>query len=309
MDNSLALTRLERFNDIRLLPALQQTFKSSPTLATLSFLLIILINSVTPLSFIWLIYRFYSLFIKKKNKHHKIQYWLTIYSFIEIFWFFYQSYLISKAQKKTLIPKLTFSRIKELINHYGESTLTNTSTHYPNPEIFFSKWAQNTKYENISFDNITNWFSSAFFGLNSDQLLLKNKNDLSKIQTIIKQFCDKYKLKLNKQKPNNNTKFMKPFLYKIDIIKRPFIYYFVTDTILSNLGYFILTYNWNMKFILKKAGVLTYYIHNPDNNNNNIKEEEPIILIHGVGAGIIIYIPFIINTLNYKNRKIILINL
>ena len=291
-----------KFDKVKLSTALIKTFKSSPLLSSASILLILAINSVTPLSFLWIFHQFYSFFLKTRGANSKrrfkyTKYLLSVYSLIEIFFFFYQRYLIHKAErKKTKIPKLPFERVEVLMDQ--------AVTIDDDPSRFFSKWAWNANPDHIRMENVMEWVSFAFFGVNTHGL---DKQTHERLRSLVSKHFKKKKVEL-KPGTNETIQFMKPFLYRLNVKYRPFIYYFVTDTILSNIGNLTMTQVMGFKY--KKQGVLNYWIRAPLCAEVNCLE--PIIFIHGIGSGIIIYARFLrhmSNSETCRNRHIIIIDI
>ena len=325
---------IRKFSEVPFPHAMKNLVLSDPLRAIPSLLLIGGIQSITIVSFLWLFYilsklfRMKTIFASDKTRLKIIG--VTSYSLIEVCFYFYQSYLLYKSDNinSYKVPKLSNDKIEQFINTY----IRSVSETDKDPKIFFENWFYLTKFENIGYANIVDWVAFAFYGKHAIKL---NQSDLNHVIAIIDKFNHHFQLNIKNFSSIAKTKdrtFMKPFLYPLNMIRKPFLYYFVTDWCfhLITSCYFNLyfkckyikadynsttTENNNNKNSYRCQNI-SYWVFEPKNASilaKTNKLDNPIIFIHGIGAGLLIYIEFLkylFNNCNQlKNRFIILIEL
>ncbi|CAF1449162.1 unnamed protein product [Adineta steineri] len=291
------MAREIRFIHRSLLNGLFQIFRYSPFFALVTFLIIIVISSVIPLSFIWLIQcLFFKTFLISFDTSflHAI---LTLWSLVEVIFFFYQCYLFFKIQPQTSPPPITSKERQQLVSY----ALKNIK-HVPST---LSKWFMDCPFQDIDRESIVGWLAFAFYSKNSNEL---EDNEYREIDLFIEKVEAQTQVKTTTIKSNKNISYMKHILDPVRVIFRPFIFYFITDTIMNGIVARINFYFKGYQFV--QIGHLQFWTcYNKSRNEE--EEEEPIIFFHGLGAGLLIYQPFIasLHKRFSHNRRIILISM
>jgi len=264
-----------RFIHRSLIDGLLEIYYSSRFLAVCSFLLIIFISSVIPLSFIWLIQTlFLNIYIIPISSPY-FSAFLTIWSSAEIIFLIYQSYLYSIIQQKTPIPELTSIERDEIIS--------NALSSMKNFQNTLSKWFMDRPFESINYQSIIGWLAFAFYSKNYQEL---NDNEYQEIKSLIKNIETKYQLKISDEETNDKISCMKHILDPVKVIFRPLVFYIVTDTLLNGI---ISTSIFHLKgYQFVQIGHLSFWTYHDDTCNTEEEEEDPIIFFHGIGAGFLI---------------------
>jgi hypothetical protein len=291
------MAREIRFVDRSLLSGLFQVFRSSPFLSLCSFLIIIVISSVIPLAFFWLIqYLFLDIPILSSLPPFLYAI-LTLWSVIEVIFVFYQSYLYSKIQHQTSPPHIASADRDHLIS-YALSSIKDL----PNT---LSKWFMDRPFEDIDRQSIIGWLAYAFYSKNYDEL---NDDEYKQVDTFIRKIEVDYQLKAPSDTANKKIFYMRHILDPVRVIFRPLAFYFVTDTVLNGILATSVFYLRGYKFV--QIGHLQFWTYH-DKLSNGEEEEKPIIFFHGLGAGLLMYQPFIarLHQKFSRNRRIILISM
>jgi hypothetical protein len=291
------MAREIRFVDRSLISGLFQIFRSSPFLAPCSILIIIVISSVIPLAFIWLIQCLFldvSLILIESSFLRMI---FTLWSIAEVFFFIYQCYLYSKIQHKNPAPHITSKERDELVS-YALGNIKNV----PNT---LSKWFMDCPFEDIDRESIVGWLAFAFYSKNCNEL---NDDEYKEIDSFIQKIEMQHQLKAATQRSNKNIFYMKHILDPVRVIFRPLVLYFVTDTILNGIIARSVFYLKGYRFVqIGHLQFWTYY----NKSSHGDHEEEPIIFFHGLGVGLLTYQSFFsrIHQQFSQNRRIILISM
>ena len=287
-----------RFVNRSLFNGLLEIYHSSHFLALGTFLLIIIISSVIPLSIIWLIQiLFLDISIIPISSPY-LRIFLTTWSSIELIFLIYHSYLYSVMQHKTPTPDITSIEREKIISH-ALSNIKNISQ-------TLSRWFMDRPIKNINRQSIIGWLAFAFYSKNIQEL---NDNELQEINGLIQKIEIKHQLKaFNDEATNANFYYMKHILDPVRVIFRPFVYYLVTDTLLNGILATSIFHLRGYQFV--RIGHLSFWTYHDDTCNED-EEEEPIIFFHGIGAGLLMYQPFIarIHKQFSRRRRLILISM
>jgi len=244
------------FNQQPLLGSLCSVFWARPYLTAATFILIVAIVSVIPLSYLW-------------------SWWILT------------------------------SRVSP-----WSSVLTGLLTVYAAAEVVFSvyhvimqygKWFFGANIEMLQYGYVLDWGSFAFYG--TEYNLLEKKQE-AKLREMLDKLVTAIGVKMAKGR-NPNVKFMKHVLDPVHVIPRPLVSYLVTGVFMPYLATLIL--KWKGYVFYKHGDVLLYV-----SDLHQQTEEPPIVFIHGIGAGLIIYLPFLLHLHshpNRRNRRIILVSM
>ncbi|CAF0744352.1 unnamed protein product [Rotaria sordida] len=286
-----------RFTDRSLITGLSQIFCSSPFFTLCSFLIIIGISSVIPLAFIWLIQCLFLNISFISIESPILRTTLTIWSIAEVIFFVYQCYLYTKIQHPITAPHVTSTERNQLVSY----ALTNMK----NVPHTLSKWFMDCPFQDIDRESIVGWLAFAFYSKEYEEL---NDDEYKEIDAFIEKLEDQHQLKATIDKSNKKIFCMKHILDPVRAIFRPLVFYFVTDTILNGILNRSIFYLRGYQFVqIGHLQFWTYY----NKSSHGEEEEEPIIFFHGIGAGLLMYQPFIscIHQRFSRNRRIILISM
>ncbi|CAF2427292.1 unnamed protein product [Rotaria sp. Silwood2] len=286
-----------RLVDRSLLTGLYRIFCSSPFFALCSFAIIIGISSVIPLAFIWLIQCFFLNISFISIESIFLRTTLTVWSIAEVMFFAYQCHLFIKIQRQTTAPPITSTERDQLVS-YALANIKNV------PDTL-SKWFKDCPFQDIDRESIVGWLAFAFYSKEYDEL---NDDEYKEINAFIEKLEDQHQLKATTDKSNKKISCMKHILDPVRVIFRPLAFYFVTDTILNGILNRSIFYLRGYQFVqIGHLKFWTYY----NKSNYGAEEEEPIIFFHGIGAGLLMYQPFIscIHQKFSPNRRIILISM
>jgi len=286
-----------RFVNRSLISGLFQIFRTSPFLALGSFLIIIVISSVIPLAFIWLIQCLFFDFSLIPIESPILRTLFTLWSIAEVIFFVYQCYLYSKIQYKKPAPHITSKERDELVSY----ALANIKS-VPNT---LCKWFMDSPFEDIDRESIVGWLAFAFYSKDYDEL---NDDEYKEIDSFIENAEVQHQLKVATQKSNKKISCIKHILDPVRVIFRPLVYYFVTDTILNGIIANSVFHLRGYRFV--QIGHLQFWMHY-NRSSDEDTEEEPIIFFHGLGAGLLTYQSFLshIHQKFARNRRIILISM
>ena len=288
------MAREIRFANRTLSDGLMQIFRSSPFLGILSFLIVIIISSVIPLSFLWLIqyFLFDSAFIAIQSSC--LRNLLTIWSIAEVGFLIYQCYLYRKIQHPTQPPSITSNERDQLVSYALQNIKDVPRT--------LSKWFMDCPFEDIDRESIAGWLAFAFYSKYLNDL---TESEYNEIDCFIEKVQEQAQVKAATEKSSKKIFYMRHILDPVRVIFRPLAFYFVTDTIVNGI-----LAKWNLSlrgYRFVQIGHLQFWTFCQEGN----EKEEPIIFFHGIGAGLLTYQPFI-STLHKKfahNRRIILISM
>lgn len=291
------MAREIRFVDRSLINGLLQILRSSPFIALCSFIIIIIISSVIPLAFIWLIHGLFWNFSFLSIESLFLRIIITLWSIAEVIFVFYQCYLYSKIQHKKPPPHITSEERDKLVS-YALKNIKNV----PNT---LSKWFMDCPFEDIDRESIVGWLAFAFYSKDYDKL---TGDEYKEIDLFIQKIEEHHQLKAITQKSNQSIFYMKHILDPVRVIFRPLVYYFVTDTIVNGIIANSVLYLRGYRFC--QIGHLQFWTQYNKPNGTD-KEEEPIIFFHGLGVGLLTYQSFIsrIHEKYSRNRRIILISM
>ena len=276
---------------------LWQIFCSSPVLALGSFLLIIAISSIIPLAFLWLcqcLFLNISVFYIASPLLRVI---LTVWSIVEVLFLFYHCYLYVRIQRQHVAPALTPAERDQLVS-YALANIKDLRT-------TLSKWFHDRSFHEIDRHSISAWLAFAFYSKHHHQL---DDDEQEQIESFIEKIEMSHRLKALKNNSKEKIAYMKHILDPVRVIFRPFIFYFVTDTLMDNVIGRSIFYFRNYQF--RQIGHLQYWTYYHP-SVDRIEEEDPIIFFHGIGAGLLFYQPFI-SHLHQKfshNRRLIFISM
>ncbi|CAF4175180.1 unnamed protein product [Rotaria sordida] len=285
------------FVDRSLINGLSEIYQSSHFLALCSFLLIIFISSVIPLSIIWLIQiLFLNISIIPISSPY-LSIFLTIWSTTEIIFLIYQSYLYSKIQHQIPAPHLTSIERNRIIS--------NALLNIKNLSHTLSKWFMDRPFHDIDRQSLIGWLAYAFYSKEIQEL---NDEEYEEIDLLSQNIEIDHQLRITDDKVTNTIPHMKHILDPVRVIFRPFVVYFVTDTLLDGILSSSIFYLRGYRFI--HIGHLSFWTYHDDTCNIE-EEEDPIIFFHGIGSGLMMYQPFIarIHKEFSRRRRIIFISM
>jgi len=288
-----------RFHNRPLLDGLIEIYLSSRLRAVLSFILILFISSVIPLSIIWLVQVVFLdiSIIPISSKYLKV--FFTIWSLAEVGFLIYQSYLYSIIQRcPTSIPQLTETEREKIIS----KSLSNMK----DPRHTLSKWFLEHPSDQIDRQSLVGWLAFAFYSSKVDQLTAREHE---RLEQIIEQIENEYEITFPTMSfRTKSVNYMKHILDPVRIIFRPLVFYIVTDTLLNSILARSIFHWQNYEFV--QIGSLSFWTYrNPNLNSHD--EDDPIIFFHGIGAGLLMYQPFFarIHQQFSHRRRIILISM
>lgn len=275
---------------------LWQIFRSSPLLALGTLWIILGISSVIPLAFLWLIQ---SLFWGSSFIHIQSPLlWtiVTVWSVIEVIFFFYQVYLYSKIQAQSCAPPISNAERDRLVS-FALANIKDLQT-------TLSRWFLGLPFAQIDRQSIVGWLAFAFFSKHIDQL---KTDEYQQIDSFIEKIEADHQLKATVTKSDKKLLHMRHILDPVRVIFRPFAFYFVTDTLLQGLIGSSIFYLRGYRFVeMGHLQFWTYYQPSDD-----AMEEDPIIFFHGLGSGLLFYQPFIghLHRRFSRNRRLIFISM
>ena len=161
-------------------------------------------------------------------------------------------------------------------------------------------------FENIKRQHIIGWLAFAFYSKKPQEL---TDNEYQEIKKLIEKIERDHHLQVNDDdEPNDKVFYMKHILDPVRIIFRPLVFYVVTDTLLNGILARSIFHSRGYQFV--QIGHLSFWTYH-DESSNEEDEEEPIIFFHGIGAGLLMYQPFIarIHKQFSRRRRIILISM
>jgi hypothetical protein len=287
-----------RFVNRSLLSGLLEIYHSSRFLALGSFLLIIIISSVIPLSIIWLIQiLFLNISIIPISSPY-LSTFITIWALTEVIFLVYQAYLYSLIQRTTPAPTLTPIERNQIVS----KALSNIK----NLEHTLSKWFMDRPLKTVDRQSLIGWAAFAFYSKKTHEL---NDNEYEEIDSLIKKIEIDYQLKITHNQTNDRISYMKHVLDPVKVIFRPLAFYLVTDTLLNGI---LATSIFHLRgYQFGQIGNLQFWTYHDETCNSEEEEEDPIIFFHGIGAGLLMYQPFIarIHKQFSHRRRIILISM
>ncbi|KAI8332868.1 Alpha/Beta hydrolase protein [Chlamydoabsidia padenii] len=144
------------------------------------------------------------------------------------------------------------------------------------------------EFEEIYMDNVIEWLSWAFFTSPMEDIM-QNQDYLKEIHWMISEFQNKFQAPVT-EGYNQQVHARRLNLDPIKAHHRPLLVYMVIQ--LANLFYgkAILQYGYGMKkYDLTHDGKkrISYWLRDGDRN------KKPIVFIHGIGAGLMCYTPFL----------------
>ncbi|CAF4898433.1 unnamed protein product [Rotaria sp. Silwood1] len=267
-------------------------------LALCSFLLIIFISSIIPLSIIWLIQiLFLNISIIPISSSY-LRIFLTIWSIIEIIFLIYQSYLYSKIQHQ--IPPSHLTSIER------DRIISNALSNIKNLRHILSKWFMDCPFHNIDRQSLVGWLAYAFY---SKELQELNDKEYEEFYSLIQKIEIDYQLRIADDEVTNTISHMKHILDPVRVIFRPLALYFLTNTLLNGIISSSIFYLRGYQFM--HIGHLSFWTYHDETCNAEEEEEDPIIFFHGIGADLIMYQPFIarIHKEFSRRHRIILISM
>lgn len=286
-----------RFINRSLINGLFEIFRCSPFLALCSLSIIIVISSIIPLAFIWLVHClvFNIPFISIDSSF--LYAIFTLWSIAEVSFFIYQCYLFLKVQHPPKAPHITSKERDELVSF----ALANIK----NVPHTLSKWFMDCPFQDIDRESIVGWLAFAFYSKHYDEL---TNDEYQQIDAFINKIEAQHQLKSSIDNRKERVYYMKHILDPVRVIFRPLVFYLVTDTllngILGNSIFYLRGYQYG------QLGHLHFWTYCSASNNEE-EHDEPIIFFHGIGAGLLMYQPFIscIHEKFSRNRRIIFVSM
>ncbi|CAF1372936.1 unnamed protein product, partial [Adineta ricciae] len=282
-----------------LIGGLLEIYRSNRFLALCSFFLILFISSVIPLSIIWLIQTFFLDIRIIPISSPYLSTILTIWSTVEVLFLVYQAYLYSRIQRLTPTPYLSAAEREQIVSNVLANIKDLPQT--------LSKWFMDHPFEDISRQSVIGWLAFAFYSKKHYDL---DENDLEELHQLLEKVENTHQLSISNDSSTDQVSYMKHILDPVHIIFRPFVFYFVTDTLLNSILATSIFYLKGYQFVqIGHLPFWTYYDKTSDDNSE--PDEEPIIFFHGIGAGLLMYQPFFthIHKQFSRRRRIILISM
>lgn len=291
------MAREIRFVRRSLTSGLLEIFRWNPIRGLASFLLILIISSVIPLSFVWLIQYFLFDISLISTKYPVFCIALTVWSMAEVIFLFYQLYLYGIIQNRSNGPTMTSNERSELI--------ANALANMKNLRTTLSKWFLDHPVEDLDQQSVFAWLAFAFFSKTPHEL---TDLEYEEIVALMAKVETDHQLTMNRSQSKKTVYYMKHILDPVRVIFRPLVFYIVTDTLLNSiLGSTM--FRWK-GYQYGEMGHLQFWTYHDDSSNEN-DEEEPIIFFHGIGAGLVMYQPFIARMHRQfsRNRRLIFISM
>ena len=286
-----------RFVQRSLISGLSEIFQSSPFLSLCSFLLILGISSVIPLAFIWLIQTFIwdIHFIPITSPF--LCTILTVWSVVEVSFLCYQVYLYAYIQNRLTGPILTPTERYALVS--------NALANMKNLRTTLSKWFLDRPFEDLDRQSVIGWLAFAFFSKKAHEL---TNSEYDEITALMKKIEVDHRLPMNNEQSDKSLHYMKHIIDPVRVIVRPFVFYAVTDTLLNGIIGSNIFYWKGYKYV--EMGHLQFWTYRDDALDEK-DEEEPIIFFHGIGAGLVMYQPFIarLHQQFSRSRRLIFISM
>lgn len=285
-----------RFINRSLFDGLIEIYRANRFLAVCSFFLIAIISSVIPLSIIWLLQIVvFNISFIPISASSWFGVFLTIWSSMEVLFLIYQAYLYSIIQRRTPVPSLSAIERNQIVANSlaNMKNLTNT----------LSQWFMDHPFENINRKSIIGWLAFAFYSKQYQDL---TDDEYQEIKTVIDKIELSHQLQINDDQTNDTISYMKHILDPVGVIFRPLVFYIVTDTLLNGILARSI-FHWR-GYRFNQIGHLSFWTYHDTKED---EEEDPIIFFHGIGAGLLMYQPFLarIHQQFSRRRRIILISM
>jgi hypothetical protein len=265
------------FNGLREINALNRV------LAPCSFLLILVISSVIPLAIVWLLQSFILSIVIIPITSPWLSTLITLWSIVEVTFLIYQAYLYAIIQERQRSPPpLTSIERNRLVS--------SAFSHIKSLPDTLSKWFFDRPFEDIDRSSLIGWLAFAFYSKESQELHAEEYQDIDR---LINRIEHEHHVNVSNRRTNERVNYMKHILDPVQVIVRPFVYYLVTDTLLNGILATSMFYLRGYQHV--RIGHLQFWTYYDQslNNNNKQEEKEPIIFFHGIGAGLLMYQPFI----------------
>jgi hypothetical protein len=223
-----------------------------------------------------------------------LNYILFIYSSIEIIFYFKFQIKLHRSQIRNNIPHTSPERRLEIWN-----TIINSYPSSECPYNFLNSWFGTDKLQDIGYNSIKKWLAWALYNRNIEELTLDNIEEIENMINVVE--------KEKNFKFNNHDYNFDVMHLTCDPVKayhKPFIYYIATGLMDHASDLTLKNYVGFERLNVKK---LSYWIKK-HNYITGEKVKPPLVFIHGIGIGLITYLPFILKMSKLK-RTIILIEL
>ena len=278
---------------------LWKIFSVHPFLTLCSLIVIALVSSVIPLAFLWLTQILFFDFSFLSIESTTLKSFITLWSIIEVCFFFYQLKLYNKIQNQRSPPHLTNFERDQLVSYALANIRDVKKT--------MTKWFLDCPFSDIDRESILGWLAFAFYSKNIDEL---NSDEYEEVNSFINRIEISHQVKPTKLKSERRIAHMKHILDPVRVIFRPFAAYFVTDTILDRFIGRTIFHLKRYQFVqIGDLQFWTYY--NSALKQNPQDEKDPIVFFHGIGAGLLFYQPFIsyLHRRFAMNRRLIFISM
>lgn len=292
------MSRATRFVDRSLLDGLLEIFRSSRFLALCSFFLILFISSVIPLSIFWLTQVLFRDVRIVPLPPTWLTVVLTLWSTVEVVFLIYQAYLYSLVQRHSPTPQLTSAERDRIV--------TNSLSNIKDLRQTLSNWFMDRPFEEIDRQSIVSWLAFAFYSKKVRQL---TAHELHEINMLIRKIESEHQLQLSTEESSSGASYMKHILDPVRVIFRPLVFYLVTDTLLNGILARGLLLWRGYRFV--RMGHLAFWTYHDPASVDGEDDEEPIIFFHGIGAGLLMYQPFLarIHRQFSRRRRLIFISM
>jgi pimeloyl-ACP methyl ester carboxylesterase len=271
--------------------AAKEILFSNPVLAVPSFLLIGIIAMIPLIAIIWMALLVIDPFQFTSYIYRPAIYFITLWSLVEILFFIYHLSLQQLVQLPSAPPPFSQSDRDSLF----ASVLSNTD----DARDFLSKWFFGSEVTKVKIGNLRDWMSYSLWGKSADKL---DPTEHKEVDEIVGKFILEKGLDIQEGK-NTNLRFMKHILDPVRTIPRPFVAYLVTDTIFNGIATLVLKYLGYHRYTIQDLTCWSF--------GSNLENQESVVFFHGIGAGIVTYLGFILHLhwKKYQNCRIILISL
>lgn len=272
--------------------------------------LVLPIISVIPLAFLYVGSSATVLVLRQLELHYEIassRWWSSIFHYcflvwasIEVVFYFVLDYLhrkythIQKGRPSPRRPSKAY--LRELLEKCVDATEEEEQ------EDQFTKWFYRAPLDTIGKDNVREWVAWTLFSKNLDELSSDNVHgeDEHEVVEEITEFFEERNLQRLYEGfrfpdgRNPNVKSMRLSLDPVRKSTRPFIFYAVVNS-LNYLAYIFFT---RLGFVFHRHQGIDYYVYIPPTYD---PAKVPFMFVHGIGIGLITYLPFILELRSHVN--------
>jgi pimeloyl-ACP methyl ester carboxylesterase len=247
--------------------------------------IVVILRSIAPASFALVCFRIWA-YLTGRRQHllfSRTTLWrriLNIWLLLEAGFFFYCQTvgIVSQDQPDPkLVPKMSK---RERITLFTRCLLTSESM-----ESFCEGWfATTTKYSDLKRGNLEEWLSWGLFHIHDVKQMSSSERE--ELNELIRLFETKVSSGALPDGKNENAKLLKFSEEPVKFTHRPFIMYGIVHIVLQEMLAPLALLK--MRFRPDYSGNTRYWFR-PGHDPNKV----PIVIIHGLGVGLLPYVPFI----------------